>query len=1405
MRIELFLAIAILSYTPAFIPAGKAMPSSKADTALVPAKHPPLMDRESFSTFTSNGNVASVAAAGANVNVLTQRYDNARTGANVLESTLTAANVNSQKFGKLFSRTVDGQVYAQPLYVSNLDLGAKGVHNAVFVATEHNSVYAFDADDPNASTPLWQISLGTPASSADVLCGLLQPEIGITGTPVIDLAGGKLYVVSKSKANGSFYNSLHALDLITGAESLGGPVNITATVPGTGDGSGGGSVAFDSLRHFNNAGLLLLNGVVYIGFGSHCGLAPNHGWIFAYDAQSLARRGVLNLSPNGSKGAIWQSGNALAADAAGSIYAMTGSGTFDASSGGSSYGNSFLKLGFSGSSFSVQSYFTPHDYAAMNANDLDIGAGGPLLIPGANLLVGAGKTGTLYVLNRTALGGFDPNTDHVVQQIGGVGAGGENNPCAAYWSGQNGNFLYMWSGNDVLKAFRFGGATFQSTPASQNPLTLSLPAGAISVSANGTAAGSGIVWGLHNQNGTGVLHAYDAENVSRELWNSEQNSARDSHGSFAKMSVPTVVNGKVYAATFSNRLDVYGLVPAGLNIAISRPTPGSTFGAPSNIAINVNTSDTTGTVTRVDFYNGAALIGSSTSAPFSFVWNNVPAGNYTLTAKATDSISATATSAPVSISVSNSGGIIPAPWSDMDIGGVGVAGSATFANGVFTVSGSGSDIWGAQDEYHSVYQPLNGNGQITARVVSMDNTNAWAKAGVMIIENPIDDAKNAFMAVTPGAGSVFQRRTATGVGTQGTAGPSVKPPYWVRVSRSGSTFSAYVSNNGTNWTLVGSASISMNNQAYAALAISSHDNTRLNTTRFDSVSVQSSSGGNNPPVATLTAPADGATFTAPATIALTATASDPGGTVTRVDFFNGSTLLGSDSSSPYSFTWTNVPAGTYTLSAVATDNGGATGASNTARVTVNGASGGSLPASWLEQDIGVPSPAGSTSYASGQFSVKGAGSDIWGGADSFHYVYQTLNGNGTLTARVSAEQNTNSWAKAGVMIRQSLSADSAHAFTVITPGNGAGFQRRTATGGDSAYTFGPSVAAPYWLRIARSGSTFTASISSDGANWSLVGSDTISMPTSVYVGLALTSHSDGVLNTTLFDSVTLQSSGGNAPPTVSITSPADNTAYNAPATIAIQATAADSDGTVSRVDFYNVSTLLGSDSSAPYSFSWNSVPAGNYTLTAVAIDNSSASTTSAPIHVTVSNGGALPAPWSDQDIGGPGLAGSATNSSGAFTVNGSGADIWNSSDSFNFTSQPLSGDLTITARVTGMQNTDSWAKAGVMIRQSPQPNSPHAMAALTPGNGVVYQRRNVADGISSNTPGAFVAAPYWVRLVRAGNTITAFQSTDGVTWTQVGSDTVAMSGTVYAGLCVCSHNNSALNAAAFSNITVSTP
>ena len=857
-------------------------------------------------------------------------------------------------------------------------------------------------------------------------------------------------------------------------------------------------------------------------------------------------------------------------------------------------------------------------------------------------------------------------------------------------------------------------------------------------------------------------------------------------------------NGILGTATFDNVSVAQANNPP--TVSITSPVNGAVFTAPASITINATASDSDGTVSKVDFYQNGNLLGTDTTSPYSFSWTNVAAGSYTLTAVATDNLGKTGTSAPVNITVNTAGGSLPPPWLDQDIGSPGLAGSAGYSSGTFTVIGSGNDIESSSDQFHYVYQPVTGDATVIARVATIQNTNAWAKGGVMIRETLVANSKHAMMVITPGNGLSFQRRLTTGGLTTHTAGALVAAPYWVKIVRTGNTLSGYSSSNGTTWTLVGSDTVTMAAAVYVGLPLTSHDNGILGTATFDNVSVAQA---NNPPTVSITSPVNGAVFTAPASITINATASDSDGTVSKVDFYQNGNLLGTDTTSPYSFSWTNVAAGSYTLTAVATDNLGNTGTSAPVNITVNTA-GGSLPPPWLDQDIGSPGLAGSAAYSSGTFTVKGSGNDIESSSDQFHYVYQPVTGDATVIARVATIQNTNAWAKGGVMIRETLAANSKHAMMVITPGNGLAFQRRLTTGGLTTHTPGALVAAPYWVKIVRSGNTLSGYASSNGTTWTLVGSDTVPMAAAVYVGLPLTSHNASVVCTATFDNVSVAQA--NNPPTVSITSPVNGAVFTAPASITINATASDSDGTVSKVDFYQNGNLLGTDTTSPYSFSWTNVAAGSYTLTAVATDNLNATGTSTPVSITVNTaGGSLPPPWLDQDIGSPGLAGSAAYSGGTFTVIGSGNDIESSSDQFHYVYQPVTGDATVIARVATIQNTNAWAKGGVMIRETLAANSKHAMMVITPGNGLAFQRRLTTGGLTVHTPGALVAAPYWVKIVRAGNTLSGYSSSNGTTWTLVGSDTVPMAASVYVGLPLTSHNAAAVCTATFSSVSVTTP
>ena len=338
------------------------------------------------------------------VSVLTQHNDSARTGANLSETALNVSNVNVSQFGKLFSRAVDGQIYAQPLVVSNVNIPGIGARNVVFVATMHNSVYAFDAEDPAVTVPYWQVNLGPSVPNQDVGSPDIQPEIGITATPVIDISSNTIYLVAKTKESGAYFQRLHALNLSSGQERASSPVVIGASVPGIGNGNVGGVIIFSALKQLNRPGLLLLNGHVYVAFGSHGDHLGATGWVLGYDAATLQRTAVFNSDPDGWLGAIWQAGQGLAADAAGFIYLMTGNGDFNYATGGHDLGMSFVKLRTP--DLSVADWFTPYNYFDLNSDDLDLSGSGPLLIPGTNLVVGGGKEGVLHLLDRSNMGHF---------------------------------------------------------------------------------------------------------------------------------------------------------------------------------------------------------------------------------------------------------------------------------------------------------------------------------------------------------------------------------------------------------------------------------------------------------------------------------------------------------------------------------------------------------------------------------------------------------------------------------------------------------------------------------------------------------------------------------------------------------------------------------------------------------------------------------------------------------------------------------------------------------------------------------------------------------------------------------------------------------------------------------------
>src|SRR5579864_6949126 len=515
--------------------------------------------------FTASSLALALNPCGAQVT--TSQYNNSRTAATQREKILTPQNVNAEQFGKLGAFKVDGAVYAQPLYVPAVPIPGKGTHDVLYVATEHDSVYALDANRPS-DPPLWKVnfldkSRGVTTLSEDVVaCPFIRPEVGITSTPVIDLKTGTLYVLARTMVPHTvgadeYFQRLHALAVTTGVEKFGAPKLIAAAVPGNGRGSVKGTVAFDPLRENPRAALTLTNNALYLTWASSCDVDPYHGWVMAYDPQTLAQRAVLNVTPDGNEAGIWLADTGPAADADGYLYVPTGNGTFSAGNGGRDYGDSVLKL--DGSTLAIRDYFTPHDQARINEGDSDVGSSGPTLLPDQpgphrHLLLQPTKDSTIYVIDRDKMGKFHPDTDALVQKIR-MGGGGYG--AMAYWNGH----AFFAASDDYLRDYAIKNG--QLILSESSAVKFANPVATPSVSADGTM--NAIVWAIATRpwngpdNKAAVLYAFDASKLSQPIYTSEQNSQRDRAALATRFVIPLVVNGRVYFGTRSE-VEVYGLL-----------------------------------------------------------------------------------------------------------------------------------------------------------------------------------------------------------------------------------------------------------------------------------------------------------------------------------------------------------------------------------------------------------------------------------------------------------------------------------------------------------------------------------------------------------------------------------------------------------------------------------------------------------------------------------------------------------------------------------------------------------------------------------------------------------------------------------------------------------------------------
>lgn len=511
------------------------------------------------------------------ISVLTQHNNNTRAGLNDNETALTTSNVNTTHFGKLFTLNVDDQVYAQPLIAGNVIISGNK-HNVAYVATVNNTLYAFDGDDGKM---YWQKNFTAqgmrPPKNSDMTgaCGGhyqdFSGNIGIVGTPVIDSVSQVIYFVARSTNGTSFVQYLHAVNIINGNEMPGSPVKISAAYNGSGDGNNNNVITFDAQKQNQRQALTLLNGIVFITFSSHCDWGPYHGWILGYNSSTLQQQIVYNDTPDGSNGGIWESGMGMAADNEGNLYVVTGNGTVGANNDPTvliNRGESALKLTPASSSLQVKSYFTPFNYQYLEDNDLDYGGVGAFLIPNSSFYFTGCKDGNIYLLDKDNMGGF-ASSANLIQQTVYVNGNANMHCQPAYYKGTSGEFIYIWSENDQLRAYPFNRSANVLDVSNVLLSKVSGPTGqsgaVLSVSSNGTKEGTGILWAAYASSGDaehdvspGILRAFDANDITKELWNNNL-SPVDAAGKYAKFASPAIANGHVYLPTFSDQVVVYGL------------------------------------------------------------------------------------------------------------------------------------------------------------------------------------------------------------------------------------------------------------------------------------------------------------------------------------------------------------------------------------------------------------------------------------------------------------------------------------------------------------------------------------------------------------------------------------------------------------------------------------------------------------------------------------------------------------------------------------------------------------------------------------------------------------------------------------------------------------------------------
>ena len=858
------------------------------------------------------------------VSVLTYHNDNLRHGVNTNETQLTLANVGSGVFGKVFSHAVDGYVYAQPLIVPNVTIPGKGIHNVVYIATEHDTVYAFDADtaDGSNATPLWQVSFLNAAAGVtsvpggDVGTSDIVPEVGMTATPVIDPVTSTIYLEAKTKEiTGGvtrYVHRLHALDIATGAERTNGavfnsPVIINATnypgtgTPGFGDNDGAGHVTFNTQREHSRPALTLVNGVIYIGFASHGDNQPYHGWLFAYDAHSLAQLSVYCTTPNGGLGGFWQGGGGATVDSAGNLYLETGNGSFDAT--GSTYNqarNSFamsvLKFSPTNGVLTLTDYFSPHDQAALSGGDVDLGSGASIVLPDSagttahpHLLVASGKGNRIYLLDRDNMGHFRSGNDtQIVQTVPFAFDGGQDGSymTPVYFN----NTLYYIGMNDRMKAFKMANGVINTTPTLSPTFFGDKGSSSPSLSANGND--NAIIWAIESDayasGGPAILHAYNATNITQEIYNSSQNLSRDNPGGAVKFTVPSIANGKVYVGT-EYKLTVYGL-----GSFLATPSLSPNGGIFTN-SVTVSITDATPGVTIYYTIDGTTPSAASTRYTGPFVLTE----------------SAGVQAVAVKVGAVNSG-----------IASAGFLNSASI--------GTGTGLLGSYYTLHFPNDPFSGPATLVRTDASI-NFN-WGN-GSPDASISVDD----FTARWTGSVQPQFTETYTFAATSDDG---------VRLYVNGQLLvDEWVDQGPTTWT----GSIPLVAQQRYDIVMEYYENGGGAVAQLAWSSPSTAVGiipqnqlypvTNPPPVVVLTSPATNAFYTATASITASANAAAQYNTLREVDFYANNTLFGTVTSPPYIVTGTGFGPGSYTITAVAIDGSGKTGTSAPVNITVTAGTG----------------------------------------------------------------------------------------------------------------------------------------------------------------------------------------------------------------------------------------------------------------------------------------------------------------------------------------------------------------------------------------------------------------------------------------------------------------------------------